>query len=179
MLPVTTVLKIHYRQASYQACLRWMEDTAAIASSFSGFISKDIYTSVEAKNILLNIFTFASLEELEAWESSEKRKVQTQKGEHVFEEVAEKRQLSGLEFLFQLKGAKKSAPPRWKMVLVTTFIIFTLLNTIVPYIQKGFTFLELPGLLKSLLGIFIVVCLMTYLLLPFLTKRFYGWLSKP
>ena len=45
MIPVTTVLKIKYKQGFKTECLQWMKETASIASLFDGFIKKEIYRS--------------------------------------------------------------------------------------------------------------------------------------
>jgi antibiotic biosynthesis monooxygenase (ABM) superfamily enzyme len=175
---VTTILKIHYKPGYEQECLHWMEETASMAGSFTGFLDKEIYRSVEAENLLLNIFTFRSLKELEAWEQSEQRRLQTRKGENVFDSIVEKRQFSGLEFWFQPKESDRQLPLKWKMAAVTVVVIFLLLNTMMPFLQKAFTVLGLPGLLKSLFGVVAMVGLMTYLVMPLITRLLSVWLSK-
>ena len=176
--PVTTILKIHYLPSKEEECLQWMEETATIASKFTGFQNKEIYRTVEPENLLLNIFTFRSLSELEAWDQSEQRKSQTRKGENVFDSVVEKRQLSGLEFWFQPKGSGRQLPLKWKMAALTVVVIFLLLNTVMPLLQKAFTVVGLPSLVKSLFGVLTMVGLMTYLVMPLLTRLLSTWLSK-
>jgi uncharacterized protein len=176
--PVTSILKIHYLTGNEEECLQWMEETASIAGSFTGFQDKEIYRSVETENLLLNIFTFRTLTELEAWEQSEQRKWQTRKGENVFDSIVEKRQLSGLEFWFQPEGSGRQLPLKWKMAAVTVVVIFLLLNTVTPLLQKAFTVFGLPSLIKSLFGVLIMVGLMTYLFMPLLTRLLSPWLSK-
>jgi len=175
---VTTILKIRYKPGYEQECLRWMEETASIAGSFTGFLDKEIYRSVETENLLLNIFTFRSLKDLEAWEHSEQRSLQTRKGEQVFESIVEKRQLSGLEFWFQPKGSDRRLPLKWKMAAVTVMVIFLLLNTVMPFLQKAFAVFGLPALVKSLIGVLAMVGLMTYLVMPLITRLLSAWLSK-
>lgn len=175
---VTTILKIRHKPGYEQECLNWMEETASIAGNFTGFLNKEIYRSAETENLLLNIFTFRSLKELEAWEQSEQRRLQTRKGENVFDGIVEKRQLSGLEFWFQPKESDRQLPLKWKMAAVTVAVIFLLLNTVTPFLQKAFTILGLPGLMKSLFGVVAMVGLMTYLVMPLITRLLSAWLSK-
>ncbi len=78
-LPVKTVLKIKPKSGLENNCLQWMKETAAVANSFSGFVSKEIYKLAEEENLFVNIFIFKSLEELQAWENSSERKEQTLK----------------------------------------------------------------------------------------------------
>ncbi|MDP4217569.1 MAG: antibiotic biosynthesis monooxygenase [Bacteroidota bacterium] len=175
---VTTILKIHGKPGYEQECLHWMEETASIAGSFTGFLDKEIYRSVEAGNLFLNIFTFRSLNDLEAWERSEQRKWQTRKGENVFDGIVYKRQLSGLEFWFPPKESGQQPPLKWKMATVTIAVIFLLLNTLMPFLQRAFIVLGVPGLLKSLFGVLAIVGLMTYLIMPAITRLLSSWLSK-
>jgi antibiotic biosynthesis monooxygenase (ABM) superfamily enzyme len=172
--PITTILKIRYKEGCKDECLQWMLETASVASSFEGFLEKNISISVENERELLNIFTFSDNESLQKWESSEQRLVQTVKGNVYYEAITQKTQLGGLEFMFP----STKNPKRWKMVIVTVCVIFTLLNTLVPILQQLFIIMHLPYLLKSLLGVVIMVGLMTYIILPFLSKLLYKWLKS-
>src|SRR5215469_12020851 len=125
MPPITTVLKLMPKDGFEQDCLLWMQETAKEASSFPGFICKEIYKSVEEEHILLNIFTFKTLEELQVWENSAKRKKQTRKGELYMERLVEKNHLTGLEFWFQSAETKQHPIVKWKIVMVTVLVIFT------------------------------------------------------
>ncbi len=62
------------------------------------------------------------------------------------------------------------------MVLLTVCVIFILLNSLVPALQQLFTMFHLPVLLKSFLGVVVMVSLMTFLILPFLSKVLGRWL---
>jgi uncharacterized protein len=170
--PITTVLKIKYKEKFKAECLQWMLETASIASTFDGFIERDICISAETDRELINIFTFRNHECLQVWENSAARINQTKKGEIFVESIKQKTQLAGLEFMFP--SAKP--PKRWKMVVITVGVIFILLNSLVPFLQQVFTLLHLPALLKSLLGVVIMVSLMTFVILPFLTKLLRRWL---
>jgi antibiotic biosynthesis monooxygenase (ABM) superfamily enzyme len=178
MTPVTTILKLKPKDGFEKDCLLWMQETANEASSFPGFVSKEIYRSAEEERLLLNIFTFQSLEELQAWENSTRRKSQTSKGALYMERLVAKNQLTGLEFWFQSAETKQHPLIKWKIVLVTVLVIFTLLNTLVPLLQIGFAALGFPALVKSLAGVSIMVSLMTYLIMPFVTKRLGRWLIR-
>jgi hypothetical protein len=95
-------------------------------------------------------------------------------GEPFVETIKQKTQLTGLQFMFPTA----KPPKRWKMVLVTVSIIFILLNSLVPLLQQFFSLWQLPVLLKSLLGVAVMVSLMTFLILPFLSKILGRWLVK-
>ena len=172
--PITTILKIKYKEGFKEDCLQWMLETASVASNFDGFIEKNICISAETERELLNIFTFGNNECLQRWENSAERKHQTKKGEKFVIAIKQKSQLTGLEFMFP----SVKPPKRWKMVVITVCIIFILLNSLVPFLQHFFSLLHLPILLKSLFGVVVMVSLMTFLILPFLTKVLGRWLVR-
>jgi uncharacterized protein len=170
--PITTILKIKFKAGFKEECLQWMVETASIASNFDGFIEKNICVSAQTENELLNIFTFSNSELLKVWENSEERIRQTKKGEIFVDAIMQKSQLAGLEFMFP----SSKPPKRWKMVVITVCVIFILLNSLVPVLQQFFSLLHLPVLLKSLCGVVVMVSLMTFLILPFLSKILDRWL---
>jgi antibiotic biosynthesis monooxygenase (ABM) superfamily enzyme len=172
--PVTTVLKIKYKEGFKEECLQWMLETASVAGNFDSFIKRNVCISAEAERELLNIFTFSNKECLQRWENSKERIIQTQKGEMFVEEIKQKTKLVGLEFMFP--SAKP--PKRWKMLVLTVCVIFILLNSLVPVLQQLFTLLHLPILLRSLLGVVVMVSLMTFVILPCLSKVLGRWLVR-
>ena len=172
--PITTILKIKYKEGFKEECLQWMLETASVSSNFDGFIEKNICISAEEERELLNIFTFSNNESLQLWENSEDRIDQTKKGEIFIDAIKQKSQLAGLEFMFPTA----KPPKRWKMVVITVCVIFILLNSLVPVLQQFFSLLHLPILLKSLFGVVVMVILMTFLILPILTKILGRWLVR-
>jgi antibiotic biosynthesis monooxygenase (ABM) superfamily enzyme len=69
-----------------------------------------------------------------------------------------------------------NVPPRYKMATVTVGIIFVLLYTLLPTIRQLTE--TLPLLLSDLLGVIIMVLLMTYLIMPSVTRLLKPWLYK-
>jgi uncharacterized protein len=170
--PITTILKVKYKVGLKEECLQWMLETASVAKTFNGFIEKEICISTEVERELINIFTFSNRQFLDTWEKSEERITQTKKSEAFVEVIQSKSQLAGLEFMFP----SVKPPKRWKMALITVCLIFILLNTLVPVLQFFFTLLNLPAILKSLCGVIVMVSLMTFVILPFLSKYIGKWL---
>ncbi|MDN5286628.1 MAG: hypothetical protein JWR38_2902 [Mucilaginibacter sp.] len=62
------------------------------------------------------------------------------------------------------------------MLVITIATIFILLNTVTPLFQRLFSAMGLAELLRSLLSVIILVGLMTYVIMPFLTKLLLNWL---
>ncbi|NDJ25563.1 hypothetical protein GS682_28905 [Nostoc sp. B(2019)] len=71
----------------------------------------------------------------------------------------------------------RTQPPRYKMFLLTWLAIYPLITGI--YLLFGNLLSGLPLLLRTLLLTGVLVYLMTYLVMPKLTKIFHKWLFKP
>ena len=69
-----------------------------------------------------------------------------------------------------------NVPPRYKMAIVTVDIIFVLLYTLLHQIRQLTE--TLPLLLSDLLGVIIIVLLMTYLIMPSVTRLLKPWLFR-
>lgn len=80
------------------------------------------------------------------------------------------RELNGLEAWFRYPAA----PPRWKMAVITLFGVFPtsvfLFFTIGPFMK------DLPVPLRLLITAAAMVGLLTWLVMPFLTKLMKGWI---
>ena len=172
MYPITTVVRIIYKEGLYNECLQWMQETASTASEFEGFMGKEIFSSTETERQLINIFTFRDSRCIQVWENSEERILQIKKGENFIEEIKSKTQMTGIEFMFPIART----PKRLKMLTITICVVFILLNSLVPFISQLLTLLHFPILLKSFLGVVMMVSLMTFLILPFLSKILGQWL---
>jgi antibiotic biosynthesis monooxygenase (ABM) superfamily enzyme len=175
-IPITTVIKIKPVASSEDKCLQWMQATATLVSQFDGFLSREIYKSVDQEGVLVTIFTFDSKEHLELWENSKQKREQVDLGKNYVGSLVEKKQFTGLEFWFE--SATTAAPIKWKMLIVTIAIIFILLNLLVPVIQQLLNLTSFPVLLKNLIGVSIMVGLMTYVIMPCVTKWLEDWLIK-
>lgn len=114
--------------------------------------------------------TFKNKEERDAFYNSE----QFQKWEAYASTLTEEpvyRELTGLEAWFR----SPSAPPRIKMALVTLCGVFPasllLYFVVSPWIK------DLPEIVRLFINAFLMVALLTWLIMPFLTKIFRKWLK--
>jgi uncharacterized protein len=83
-----------------------------------------------------------------------------------------------LEFWFtpHSAGERSSVPPRYKMAMVTGGIVFVLLSTLIPQVRQ--LTIALPVFLSTLVGVVVMVILMTYVIMPSVTRLLRPWLSK-
>src|ERR671915_1010436 len=106
-----------------------------------------------------------------------------QKGRKLVEADPDVQKLTGLEFWFTPYFKDKSSssitslspPPRYKMAIVTIPVISILLLTLVPQIHTLTEMLSIPFQIRLIIGITITVLLMTYLIMPILTKLLRSW----
>ncbi len=83
------------------------------------------------------------------------------------------RQLHGLEAWFRSPHA---SPPRWKMAFVTFLGVYPLANILSRFF--GYSLGSWPPLLLSVVVNAAVVGMLTWVVMPFLTRLFAGWLVK-
>lgn len=120
------------------------------------------------------LFRFDTRGNLDLWEKSAIR----EKWRQVAAEVSEPREVeekTGLDTWFTLPHCDvTNHPPKYKMALVIWLAIFIIVSTLsfslLPFIAHW------PMLLRTLLFTGIVVYLMTWIVMPLLTKWFAGWL---
>ena len=129
-----------------------------------------------SKSKYVIIFRFNKYENLEKWEKSSIRKEWLQKSNDLAEPDFEVQKLTGLEFWFTPYLKESSyliplkPPPRYKMVLVTIPIISFMLLTLVPQMRVLTEMLLIPYAIRLVIAITITVLLMTYVIMPLITR---------
>ncbi len=131
------------------------------------------------------VVRFACYEDLRRWEESPERAEWLTRLEPLLVATSTYRTETGLETWFQLPGQRAVVPPpKWKMALLIILAIYPLLLIVLPLMG---TILEIPYLgvpitidsefvVRTLVTAVILVTLMTWVAMPFLTKLFRGWL---
>lgn len=145
----------------------WARDVLASASATRAVEGSSILKTADEGFLLLR---FSSQSTLDAWEASESAIALLRVGSPV---RASREVRTGFETWFSLPGhaAPKSPPPKWKMALVTWSALLPqvlILGAIVPS--------TLPYPLGPVISTAIPVCMLTWVIMPRLTKLLYGWL---
>ena len=137
----------------------------------------------ESKPEYVIIFRFNNYENLRKWENSPIRNDWLRKGRELVVADPDIQKLTGFEFWFTPYSKKSSdltsvisPPPRYKMVIVTIPVISLLLLTLVPEIHFVTERLFIPYSIRFIIAITITVILMTYVIMPLLTKLLRPWL---
>jgi uncharacterized protein len=160
---------------------QWMDGIIHEAMKFEGHMGVNVIRPPDLSDPeYVIIFRFNTYENLAKWEKSEVRKEWLKKSLDVTEGDAVVQKQTGLEFWFTPRSSDNMPaipPPRYKMAIVTGGIIFVMLNTLIPLIRQ--LTVDLHFLLSTLVAIAVMVPLMTYLIMPSVTRLLRPWLSKP
>lgn len=158
-----------------EAFTKWLETFAADAAAAEGYEGSSVFSAAEDWLFLVR---FADRQSLERWQE-QPRTMHLLAAANDFARGGPRAQhRTGLETWFTLPGvAPHAPPPRWKMALVTWCALLPqvlLLGEVMPH--------ELPKLVKSMLGTAIPVVMLTWVVMPWLTRLLQRWLfaaSRP
>jgi hypothetical protein len=152
-----------------------LKQIISAASNFEGYLGASVFRPNEQHELEYRIiFKFDRLEHLKQWENSPTRQKLLARAKELTINEGKFSIITGLETWFTLPtrpGMK--APPRYKMVLVTGIAIFAI-NQVLALLPLSW--LPLPSLIQLLILILITTTLMTYVVMPRLTKLLAWWL---
>ncbi|MEB3336766.1 MAG: antibiotic biosynthesis monooxygenase [Leptolyngbyaceae bacterium] len=161
------------REAEFE---EFLASVSAACMKFEGALGINIFRPASADDPEYRIiFKFDRISNLRHWEQSEERQRWFAQAEALTQSPPQIQVLTGLETWFTLPGqATISPPPRYKMALVTWMAVFPLISLI--SLGLGSVLNSLPTVLRSLVVTGIAIPVMTYLLMPQMTRLFAGWL---
>jgi antibiotic biosynthesis monooxygenase (ABM) superfamily enzyme len=196
--PVTVVVTRFAKRDKIREFEEWMDDIIHEAMRFEGHMGVNVIRPSDLSNPeYIIIFRFNTFENLARWENSEARREWIAKSKEVAEGEPLIEKQTGLEIWFtprsrsdgsSIKGDNKTAssststapiappPPRYKMAIVITAVIFILVSILLPQIRQITTGLHIH--LSTFVGVALMVLLMTYVIMPFLTRLLRPWLSR-
>ncbi|VEP15601.1 conserved hypothetical protein [Hyella patelloides LEGE 07179] len=176
--PVTVVISRRVKPGCEAAFEKFMSGITSAAMTFEGHLGTNVFRPSSRENNQYHIILkFDRASNLRVWEESECRKQWLARAESLRLEPATIRVISGLETWFTLPSPKPIIPPpRYKMAAITLLAIFPLIQLVNLIFAPLLELLPLPLLLRSLIVTAIIVLLMTYVVMPRMTKLFSKWL---
>lgn len=173
--PVTVDVLQRVKPGCENAFEQVVTDLIAAARSFEGHLGVNVFRGISAQPEYRVVFKFDRVSHLKQWESSTIRQQLLKQARQLTIDPGQTSILTGLETWFTLSTQPGlPPPPRYKMVVLSAIAIFILLNLatmfVVPFLQP------LPPLLRTLVVVLLMVSIMTYGVMPRLTKLFRGWL---
>lgn len=174
--PVTVVVTRRVkpgREAAYEA---WLERLIQRASSMRGYLGASVQRPREGEPpVYTSVFRFDGVETLRAFETSDLRRNALAEVTGLVESDAVWSRLTGLELWFTPPaGTVVPQPSRFRMALVMVLVVYALvlsLGQLVALVLAG-----APSPLRLLVTIVIEVFLMTYVLMPRLTRWLARWI---
>jgi len=162
------------READFEA---WARGIMAAARQFPGHLGASVLDAPGSREYHI-LFSFADRRSLRAWlDSDERRRWLARVGE-LLEADRGLQQLTGLETWFKLPGANvptMTPPPRWKMWLISLIAVYPLVLAFQALVVPRMARLPLP--LRALLFPLVLLTLMTFVVMPMVTRALRRWLG--
>lgn len=174
--PVTVIVSRQVKPGCEKAFEEFISGITAAAMTYEGHLGSNIFRPSDPKYREYKIiFKFDRQSNLRRWEESECRRQWLARAESLTVGSPVIEILTGLETWFTLPAKKPiKPPPRYKMAVLTFLAIFPLINLVnlllTPFLV-GF-----PPLIRTFIVCVILVSLMTYVVMPRMTRLFYRWL---
>lgn len=182
--PVTVSITRHVHPAHGDEMVAWVHAGGALAARFDGFLGTGWVRPSAESGVWHMLYRFADERALARWEASTQRSWWLGAAQGLVEESrVEKR--TGIEGWFdepvttdvQELGAAPPppAPPRWKQAVVIWLTFFPL-SLLVTWLA-GQLVPDLPLVPRVLASTIVMTPVMTYLALPWMTRRLGWWLQ--
>ncbi len=172
--PVTTSISrriIPGREAAYE---EWVTGITSEALKFPGHMGVNVLRPTSKSREYVTIFRYDSYEHMKAWEDSPIRTEWLAKLEGIIEGEERVHKGTGLEFWFSLPELPTSQPSPHKMALVLLFVVFTLVLLLNFFLSPLIG--DWPLWARVFISVFCQVMLMTYVVMPRVTRLLKSWL---
>ncbi len=176
--PFTTVVRRTIKAGKEQAFEEWLNGIMNDAMKFDGHLGVGIIRpSSKLRLEYLIVFRFDTYEHLIAWETSEVRRTWVQRVQPLITGETSVQRMTGLEYWFTVPDHPGSAPPpRYKMAFVTWLALFPLVLIVPPLLLRFLG--AVPSWGQVMVVAAVMVLLMTYVVMPQMTRLFSRWLYR-
>ena len=171
--PVKIVFERRVRPGADAAFKEWSQRFVAAASRSPGHEGTSVLAIPNSESQFV-LVRFASSADLDRWQRSDQFAALIREAD-AFGPAGEYMEVkNGMETWFTLpdKPSQAKPPARWKMAITTWVGLFPMV------VALGYVFgrFSLPVLLEQALGTIIPVIMLTWVVMPALTRVLYGWL---
>lgn len=202
--PITVAIERRIDPSRALEATSWMQAGTDLAAGFDGFLGSGWVRAGEGSDLWYMLYRFRDIPTLEAWEDSPQRAWWLESGRAFASEVRVERR-TGIEGWFDAPFATHvesrhpgvpsapdtvaqptgpiqqpipAAPPRWKQA-VTIWLGFFPTNLLATWLL-GFVpgFAEWPLIARVLLATILLTPVMTYAVLPWVTRLLRPWLQR-
>jgi antibiotic biosynthesis monooxygenase (ABM) superfamily enzyme len=179
--PVTVSVTRHVDPSRTTEMLAWVQAGTSLAERFEGFLGSGWVRPGTDSTDWHMLYRFADGESLAAWEASPQRAWWLEAAQGSVEEMRRERR-TGIEGWFdepasvEALSAAPVPPPRWKQMVVI-FMVFLPLSLLANFVASR-TISGWPLVPRVVLVTTIMTPLMTYVFLPWMTRRMSWWLHR-
>ncbi|MCD1646661.1 antibiotic biosynthesis monooxygenase [Marinobacter adhaerens] len=174
--PLTVVVSRRVKKGNQEEFEALSSKMTERASRFPGYLGTTMFRPASEDDPEYRIvFKFRDRESLERWESSEERADLLGQIESLLIQPSEREVTSGIVTWFTLPGQNPVAPPpKWKMTLVSWLALYPAVTLV--FVMFGDWLAQIPLFVRTLLVTAVVMLLMSYVLMPRMTRWFAFWL---
>ncbi len=173
--PVTIIIRRSVKPGSEVQYEEQLNELARQAKELDGYLGAEFHRPIGQSRTYTSIVRFSDLSALEKFEASELRSTFLRRVEPYVSGDAVWQKLTGLEFWFEPPvGTQVPQPSQFRMALLLILVVFLLVYVIGGAI--GALLNDWPYFARLLLTITIEIFIMTYLIMPRLTKTLARWI---
>ncbi|MBD3642286.1 MAG: antibiotic biosynthesis monooxygenase [Marinobacter sp.] len=174
--PLTVVVSRRVRKGEQSEFEQLSSQMTERAAKFPGYLGATMFRPSSPDDPEYRIvFKFRDRETLTAWEESEERAELLEQIESLLVQPSEREVTSGIVTWFTLPGQNPvQPPPKWKMTLVSWLALYPAVTLV--FVLFGDLLAQIPLLVRTLLVTAVVMVLMSYVLMPRMTRWFRFWL---
>jgi antibiotic biosynthesis monooxygenase (ABM) superfamily enzyme len=174
--PVTTTVTRHVLPGHEARYEQFLEGIISAASAFPGHLGVEVFRPQSAATgVYRTVYRFDSAEHLRAWLDSDEHTAWLERAEPHVTGPMRTSFVTGLESWFTLPARPGATPPPpYKMAVVTWITIFPLITAIVTI--TGPLLEGLPLVVRLGITTALTVPLMTWVVMPRVTRLLRGWL---
>lgn len=174
--PLTVVVSRRVKKGNETAFEQLSSRMTERAANFPGYLGATLFRPSSPDDPEYRIvFKFRDRETLNTWEASEERAELLEQIESLLVQPSEREVTSGIVTWFTLPGQNPVAPPpKWKMTIVSWLALYPAVTLV--FVLFGDLLTSVPLLLRTLIVTVVVMLLMTYVLMPRMTRWFSFWL---
>ncbi|MET4225377.1 antibiotic biosynthesis monooxygenase [Oerskovia enterophila] len=183
--PVTVSIHRRIHPDLVPDATRWVQAGVNMANTYPGFLGSGWVRAAKDSHDWHMLYRFADESTLDAWDSSPERVAWLQEGQGLVEEQRVERR-TGIEGWFDAPArveepqiSAERAPARWKQS-VSIWLGFFPVNLAFTLLMSWAvpSFGELPVLPRVLVTTLVLTPIMTYAVLPWVTRRLAPWLAR-
>ncbi|MEU7826657.1 antibiotic biosynthesis monooxygenase [Catellatospora sp. NPDC049133] len=178
-VPVTIAITRRADPSHAREMIAWMRAGTTLAEEFPGFLGAGWVRPGPGSVDWHMLYRFADADALRAWEESAQRQWWLSSAQGIVEHARTERR-TGIEGWFDppqehsIEEARTPAPPRWKQAVTIWLVFFPLsllANAVVVRYLAG-----APLVVRTLISTLCLTPLMTYVMLPWITRLLEWWL---